>query len=448
MLKLALPVVMTYLGLMLMGVVDLIFVGHVNPVAIGAVGVGTSIFNWVMIFGTGLLMGLDYLVSFAQGAKRPEDGFHALMQGLIAVTAISIPCTALMIYFSGHLDWLSIAEGVRGDAAGYLSVVALSLWPSLVFTACRQYLTANESTWPPLLVLLAANVLNAAMNYALVFGHWGAPALGARGSAWATVASRLLMMITMFVGLWAWDRKRQGFFQTLPVFKVHPAMMRAFLRLGLPSALHMTFEVGVFALSTTLAARLAAEELAAHQIALNIASLTFMVPLGVSSATAVRVGQRLGDGRRSEAAREGWRGIALGVGFMLFSGLVLLSFRAPILGVFTNDARVLDIAYRIILIVALFQLSDGAQVVGAGALRGWGDTRSSMLANLVGHWFVGFPLGITLCFFAGWGLPGLWVGLATGLTAVAAILMAVWRLKSRPQVVRSLNPGSSKSLTF
>jgi MATE family multidrug resistance protein len=210
--------------------------------------------------------------------------------------------------------------------------------------------------------------------------------------------------------------------------------MGQLLRLGFPAAMQMVLEVGVFALATTLAARLPAEALAAHQIVLNIASLTFMVPLGVGSATAVLVGQALGRGEQAGAVTTGWRGFQLGVGFMAISGLAFLLFPGPLLGCYTHDPGVIRIGRSILLLAAFFQLADGTQVVGTGALRGLGDTRAPMIANLCGHWFVGLPLGVWLCFGLRYGLAGLWVGLATGLIVVAAALLWRWWASTRKLV--------------
>ena len=436
MLILALPVILTYLGIMLMGIVDLVFVGRVSASAMGAVGVGTSIFTWFMIFGIGLLAGLDYLVAFAEGAQRPQDGHRAMVQSLIATTLLSIPLTLAIFFVADHLDWLGVNAAVLPEARSYLQLIGPSLWPTLIFNANRQYLTAMNVAIPGMIVLFIANLLNALINYALVLGRLGAPAWGANGSAVATLVSRFAMMVAMSLYLLWWDRRHADFFRTLP-FRYDGAVMREFLKLGLPSALQMTFEVGVFALSTTLAARLTAEALAAHQIVLNIASLTFMVPLGLSAATAILVGQALGRGDPSEAARMGWRGLAMGVSYMATSAAILFFFSGPILALFTSNETVIALASKVILIVALFQLSDGTQVVATGALRGLGDTRSSMIGNLFGHWAVGFPVGLYLCFYANWGIQGLWTGLSLGLTTVAAILLMAWRYRINEKLIGS-----------
>jgi MATE family multidrug resistance protein len=430
MLRLALPVIATYLGIMLMGLVDILFVGRLNAESIGAVGVGTSFFTWVMIFGIGLLAGLDYLVSFAQGAGRPEDGYRALVQSLISTSALSLPMTLVLLALSRHLDLFGIDATVIPLARTYLGILAVSLWPVFVFNACRQYLTALGVAMPGLIALIGGNVVNALANWLLIFGHWGMPQLGVDGSAWATVSARYLMMLGMVAYLLYWDRKHDGFFARVP-FRIEWDRMKRFLSLGLPSALQMLLEVGVFALSTLLAARLTAQALAAHMIVLNIASFTFMVPLGLSSATAVLVGQALGRGDPREARRMGWRGLGSGAAFMTCSGIALFLGHGWLLPFFTMEAAVHEIAAQIILVAALFQLSDGVQVVGTGALRGLGDTRSPLAANLAGHWLVGLPSGLLLCFTLAWGLQGLWVGLSLGLTAVAASLLIVWSIRSR-----------------
>ncbi|MBC7692557.1 MAG: MATE family efflux transporter [Methylotenera sp.] len=429
MLKLATPVVLTYLGLMLMGFVDLLFVGRVSPTAIGAVGVGTSIFIWFMIFGIGLLTGMDYPISHAFGAGKTEEGHRVLNQGLIVSVIMSVPLTVMLLFLNHHLAVFGFNPQILSETQGYLEVIAWSLLPTFVFSALRQYLQAIGIARPALVILVVANVLNALANYALIFGKWGMPALGTVGSAWATFVSRGFMMIVMAIYVWRWDAKHHQYFKKV-VFQYERDLMKTLLRLGTPSALQMLFEVGVFATSTTLAAKLTASELAAHQIVLNTASMTFMVPMGISSATAVLVGQHMGKNDFRGARITGWRGFALGVGFMAFSAVMLLLFPDAILSIYTTDSQVLEVGKSLLLVVALFQLSDGAQVVGTGALRGIADTHSPMYVNLVGHWALGLPVGVYLCFSLHWGVKGLWVGLSSGLTLVALTLVFIWWKKS------------------
>jgi MATE family multidrug resistance protein len=238
------------------------------------------------------------------------------------------------------------------------------------------------------------------------------------------------MLIGLLGYFLVWDRKHERKWNWNRLRYQASAMAEIF-RIGFPAALQMTFEVGVFAVSTTLAASLNATDLAAHQIVLNTASLTFTIPLGVGAATAVLVGQALGKKEWQTATRVGWRGFGLGVSFMAFSCLVLLGFSESILRFFTQDEGILLVGRSILFVAALFQLSDGIQTVGTGALRGLGDTQSAMYCNLCGHWLVGLPLGALLCFRWGWGLRGIWIGLSLGLTVVAAGILIQWWRKSR-----------------
>lgn len=430
MFELALPVVVGYLGIMLMGLVDLITVGHVSATATGAVGIGTSLFSWCMVFGIGLLFGLDYLISTAFGAGKPEDCHRAFVQGVYLAVGVSLPLMSLLIYVSYHLDQLGVHPEVTREAGPYLRILSVSLIPVLLFSACRQYLQGMSIVRPAVVVLAAANVINGLGNYTLVFGHGGLPALGAEGSAWATLLSRLFMMTSMFGYLAWWDSRQLKLLRKLP-FRLSLGPMRELIRLGLPSALQMTFEVGVFTVATTLAARLSPESLAAHQIVLNTASFSFMVPLGVGAATSVLVGQSLGRGDFRGVSKNGWRGFALGCGFMAFSCLIFLIFPSAIVGFYTHDLKVVEVGTGVMMIAAAFQLSDGCQTVATGALRGVGDTRTPAIANLVGHWLVGLPTGIFLCFRLGWGIRGLWVGLSIGLTTVALTLLWKWRRESK-----------------
>jgi MATE family multidrug resistance protein len=430
MLELALPVIISYLGIMTMGLVDLICVGRVSPVALGAVGVGTSIFSWFMIFGMGLLAGLDYLVSHAYGADKKHEAHLSWAQGFWVSWILGIPTTLALIYVSQHLDWLGINPEVIAPSRDYLFILSLSLIPVYLFGASRQFLQAQGVARPAAVILIVANLVNALANWILVLGHAGFPAMGAIGSAYATTMARIFMMLSIFGVHFLHDRRRDNHFQHFGI-PINKDSMRKLIKLGLPSALQMTFEVGGFAFSTTLAARLASQALAAHQIVLNVASMTFMVPLGISSATAVLVGREMGRGDKIAAARVGWKGLGIGVGFMAVSSLCLLLFSTYIIEFYTTNPEVHAMAANILLIAALFQLSDGAQVVASGALRGLADTKTAMIANLFGHWGIGLPVGMALCFAYGRGLAGLWIGLALGLTAVAVSLVWRWSHLSR-----------------
>jgi MATE family multidrug resistance protein len=267
--------------------------------------------------------------------------------------------------------------------------------------------------------------VNVVVNWMLIQGKWGAPALGVNGAALATLISRIYMAALLVGVVFVHERSRRS-----PLWHVQRWIDRhrllALWRLGLPAAMQLMLEVGSFAAATAFIGRLDAASLAAHQIALNVASVSFMVPLGIASAGAVRVGHAIGRVDPHGAARAGWAAISIAAAFMACAGLSMILFPHALIGVFTTDAGVLSVGVSLLAIAAMFQLFDGIQVASTGVLRGAGDTHTPMVANLVGHWLFGLPLGYVLCFVFGWGAAGLWMGLSAGLIAVGLVLLVVW----------------------
>jgi MATE family multidrug resistance protein len=429
-LALAGPVVAAEVGWMTMGLVDTMMVGRVSAEAIGAVGVGGAVAFTVGIFGMGLLLGLDYTVANAIGAQRMDDARRWLVQGLWLALLVALPGTALVWWAMPLLAWAGVRPEVLPQAVLYGRAVGWSLLPLLLMTALRRYLQAVELVRPIMLIVVTANIVNIAANWVFVFGHLGFPALGAEGAGWATCASRLYMAVCLVVCVVQHDRRTGGLLRHVP-HAPDWARLRQLTALGVPAAGQLALECGVFAAATTLAAQLEPAALAAHQIALNVAALSFMVPLGVSSAAAVRVGQAVGRRDPDGTTRAGWTALALGGAFMLAAGCVFVAFPEIVLRTFTTDVGVLATGATLLRVAALFQLFDGLQVVGTGVLRGVGDTRTPMIANLVGHWVLGLPVGSALCFFWGWGVVGLWVGLSLGLIAVALVLVQAWSRRVR-----------------
>jgi MATE family multidrug resistance protein len=419
-LQITIPVALTYFGLMALGMVDLLLVGRIGAAEQGAVGVGTSFFAWFLVFGIGLLSAMDYFVSTAFGSGRPHDAASMLIQGLWTSTWLALPLTAVLLGIATRMELFGVHPAVAPLAAGYLKVLALSLWPVYLFAAARNYLQALHRVWEAFALLIAANALNWILNMAWI------PQLGVEGSAWATVASRVLMAAAM-VGLALWHARPE-----LRSLQRGPALKEQFelLRLGLPAALQGTAEAGVFALSTILAARLAPEAVAAHQIVLNLASMTFMVPLGIGTAAAVCVGFFLGRSEPGRARTEGWRALRYTLLFMSCTAILFSLAARPLLEIYTRDSGVLALAVPVMVVVALFQLFDGTQTVLTGALRGWGDTKSAFYLNLAGHWALGLPIGLWLGFSRKMGILGIWIGLATGLTAVALALLWTWNQRT------------------
>lgn len=430
MLLLATPVVLAEVGWMTMGLVDTLMVGGLGPEAIGAVGIGTSLFMGVAIFAMGLLLGLDTLVSQAFGAGREGECHGWLLHGAALSLGLAVPVTLVLRLLSSGLGAWGLHPTVLSLLRPYLDALTWSVLPLLLYAAFRRYLQGMGVVRPVMAALVAANLLNLFANWVLIHGRLGAPALGVAGSAWATVIARIGMAATLLVVILYRERGRKPGVLA-PPWRIDRGRMRLLVSLGLPAAMQITLEVGVFAAATALAGRLAPTSLAAHQIAINIVSFTFMVPLGVASAGAVRVGQAIGRRDHEGAARSGWTAILFGAVSMLGSAAVFLVLARPLIGAFTPDAAVIEIGASLLVVGAMFQIFDGLQAVATGVLRGIGDTRTPMLWNFGAHWIIGLPLGYVLCFPAGHGVIGLWWGLSVGLIICGVALTGVWARQAR-----------------
>jgi MATE family multidrug resistance protein len=437
MIHLAVPVVLSELGWIAMGVVDTIMVGRVSAEAIGAVGVGSMLFFALGILGTGLLLGLDTLVPQAFGAGDLDDCHHTLFQALYLCLALAPTLMVLMVVMLPLLrDW-GLHPAVLELAIPYIRALIWSTAPLLLFTAFRHYLQGMSLVRPVMFVLISANLVNVFSNWLLIYGRLGLPALGAEGAGWATCIARIYMCLGLLSYI-LYREHRYDIGLSRRSLKLDLRRIWHLVRLGFPAALQRALEIGVFAAATALAGRLDPVSLAAHQIAMNIATVTFMVPLGISSAGAVRVGQALGRLDPQGARRSGWTALLLAAAFMSVAGLTLFLIPRIILRGFTTDQEVIATGVALLFIAAFFQLFDGVQVVATGILRGAGDTRTPVVTNLVGHWLMGLPIGYVLCFELGWKAPGLWVGLSVGLIAVGVLLLYVWaqRVEMKPQTRR------------
>lgn len=440
MLALAVPVVIAELGWMVMGMVDTLMVGGVSAAAIGAVGLGSALFMAVGIFAMGMLLGLDTLVSQAYGAGRLDECHRWFVHGIFLALVLTVPVMGILMVMSASLDKWGFDPVVGELTRSYLDVVTWSAPPLLLYFASRRYLQGMGSVRPVMTALILANLLNAVANWALIYGRLGAPALGVAGAAWATVLSRLCMAgYLLWVIVRRERRRRPGLFETS--FRLERVRLSCLSSLGLPAALQLTLEVGVFAAGSVLAGQLNAVSLAAHQIAMNLAGFTFMVPLGLASAGAVRVGHAVGRRDGVGAARAGWTALLFGALAMASAAALFNGFPRPLIGAFTNDAGVLAIGVSLLAIAAVFQLFDGLQGVATGVLRGLGDTRTPMLWNLGAHWGVGLPIAYILTFPLGLGVIGLWWGLSTGLIICGVALVMVWRRRIRAVLALLASPS-------
>lgn len=431
--RLALPVAGVQLGFMLMGTVDTAMLGHFSAEALAAGAIGNVLSYTLLLLASGTLAALDPLMTQAHGAGDwPAMNGH-LQRGLVLAAALTVPVSLGMLDISPLLKLLGEPPGVAVSAAAYTRYLIWGNLPLLLYTVLRQGLQAMSVVRPALAATVFGNVVNALANYALVFGHWGAPRLGVVGSACATSLSRWMTFAWLLLaGRRALSVFWRGF--TAEAFAVRRQLR--LLRIGLPIGLHQSIELSFFLAIALLMGRLGTIALAGHQIAINLASLSFMVPLGISGAATTRVGNAIGRGDMAAARRAAVACLGLGAGVMtLFAAAFALAPRF-LSGLYTHEAAVIAVASTLLPIAAAFQVFDGTQVVGAGVLRGVADTTLPAASALLGFLLIGLPAGWGLAFAAGWGARGLWWGITLGIAVVATLLVARIAFRLRRHVTR------------
>jgi MATE family multidrug resistance protein len=431
--RLALPVVGVQLGLMLMGTVDSAMLGHLSAGALAAGAIGHIVSFTLLISGIGLLSALDPLVSQAWGAGDLRAIGGHLQRGILLAAAAAVPISIAMWDLRPFLVLLGQTPQVVADATLYTHILVWGNLPFLLFVVLRQALLAMGIVAPSATAIVFGNLVNVAANYCLIFGHWGAPALGLAGSSCATSAARWSMFLWLLVG---------GRRALLPVWRgftreaVELARHLRLLRIGLPIGVHQCLELALFLFVALLMGRLGVAALAGHQIAINLASLSFMVPLGIAGAAATRVGHAIGRGDMPGARRTAAVCLALGAGVMLLFAAAFALAPHFLARLYSADPAVVGTAAALLPIAAVFQVFDGTQVVSAGVLRGAADTTLPAAIALLGYLLLGLPIGWYLGFGAGYGPRGLWWGLTAGLAIVAALLVARILQRFRGELAR------------
>jgi MATE family multidrug resistance protein len=435
---LAVPLIVAYVGQMLMGLVDSLMLGRFSEAALAGSGIAGSILFSITALGMGVVMGLDTLIPQALGAGERDNARRLWWSGVRVCVVFGLPITLVIAASPALLGLFDVDAEVAGEASVYIWARLPGVIPFLIFVAQRSYLQALGTTRPIVFAMVAGNLLNAGLDALLIHGDAGllavglpaigAPPLGSMGAALATVLVSLGSMTIAGIAVAARNRELEP-----EPRRVDPALFRKTWHLGLPVGLQLLAEVGVFSLTAVLAGRLGKTPAAAHQIAIALASFSFSMALGVGAATSVRVGRAVGGRDPPGVRRAGAVGIGLGTGLMGVSAIVFAAIPDRLAALFTDQAHVIDAAVPLLRIAALFQISDAVQAVVAGALRGAGDTRSTFIANVCGHYLVGFPIAVLLAFGLDQGAVGLWTGLIAGLTATAiALSVRFFRLARRP----------------
>ena len=432
--RLAVPVVISQLGIMLMGVVDTMMLGHLSAEALAAGALGNILTYCPMILGYGILTALDPLVSQAHGAEDAAAIGGHLQRGLVMAAALTVPIVLLLLDVRPFLNLLGQAPEVSRDTAAFARGILWGILPYFLFVALRQTLQAMSHVRSAAVAIAVGNVCNLAFNWILIFGRLGAPALGVRGSAFSTSISRWVMFLYLLIA----SRRRlapywRGFTSEATALREHLRM----LRIGVPIGLHNTVELMIFATAAVLIGQIGVTALAGHQIALNLASLTYMVPLGISGAAATRVGNAIGRRDPTGARLSAEACLMMGAGTMLGCAVLFMILPGPLARLYTQDPAVIAMVEILLPIAAAFQVFDGLQVVSAGVLRGAADTTLPAAVAFVGYWLIGLPVGWALAFRAGLGPRGLWWGLTVGLAAVALLLLLRIAVRLRRPLARA-----------
>ncbi len=431
--RLAAPVALIQLGLMSMGVVDTMMLGHLSASALAAGALGHISTLSFLVLGGGILAALDPLVSQAHGAEdRKAVGDH-LQRGIVLALAMVLPCALLLWDVSPALRLAGQPAAVVGEAAAFSRAIIWGLPAYYLFVTLRQTLQAMSVVRHTAVTIVVGNLANIFGNWVLIYGHLGMPALGVRGSAYSTSICRTAMFLWLLLA----SRRAlapywRGFTREAFDLRRHLRL----LRLGLPIGLHQSFEIVFFITLALLMGRMGVTQLAGHQIAINLASVSFMVPLGISGAAATRVGNAIGRRDMPGARRAAAACLLLGAGVMVVFAAIFAFVPAPLARLYTLDPVVIAMATALLPIAAVFQVFDGIQVVGAGVLRGAADTTYPAGLALVGFWLIGLPAGWALAFTAGQGPRGLWWGATIALAAVAFLLLARIAHRFRGEIER------------
>jgi MATE family multidrug resistance protein len=436
-LRLAVPGVVVQVGVMQMGVVVPVMVGHRQGASssLAAVALGHLYFFGIGVFGMGTLMVLDPVVAQAVGARDEDAVARGIQRGVLLAVILALPSIGVLLVAEPALELARQPAAVVPLAAAYILRLAPGVLPFFLFIVFRQSLQSLRRTAPIVISIVVANLVNGGLNWLLIFGHGPLQPMGVLGSAWATTVSRWVLA-GLLVAL-AWRDLRPRLRRRLAeVWDMEP--LGRMLRLGLPIGFQYVLEFGAFALVALMMGWLGTRQMAGHQVAINLASLTFMVPLGVGDAASVLVGHAVGRADPIGARSSARAALICGAGFMSCTALVFLSLPHALARLYTLDPGVVAVAAALIPLAGVFQVFDGLQVVAGGILRGLGETRVAMMVNVLGYWLLGLPVSYLLGFRAGWGPVGLWWGLVVGLGVVATALLTRVRIALRREQGRVL----------
>ena len=414
-LNLSFPIMIGQLGHITVGVVDSIMIGNVSIPQLGAVSLSTSIFGFILLFCIGLSYGITPLIS----SKKSDDNYISMtfFNGLYLNMFFTILLVIITIYSKYFLKYLGQDEEVLFHTYKYLDIISISLVPLMLFQTFKQFIEGLGFTKPAMFISIFSNVINILLNAILIFGLFGFPRLEIVGAAYATLISRIFMFIIIFI--YCFNSKRfQKYILRLNI-SLNYMSFKAIFSIGFTSGLQYIFEVGAFTVATVIIGSIGAIQLASHQIALNLASISYMIASGIGSASMISLGHYFGVGDKSEIRKSGYSNFILVLILMSIPAFIFIVFRDILPSFYVDDYEVISLASSLLIIAGFFQLSDGIQAVGLGILRGIRDTKIPTLVTFISYWVIAVPLSYYLGIISDYGLFGVWVGLSVGLTIAA-----------------------------
>jgi len=419
--KLAIPVSIGQIGHIMMGVVDSLMVGRVGTVPLAAAALVNGLFFLVLVLGIGMTMAITPLVAIAKGEKNDDECGMILRQALLVNIVFALLLFLLIFFGADFIQYMNQPPEVVAQASSYMKILAFSAIPFLLFQVYRQFLEGISAVKPPMVIAVAANIFNAFSNWILIFGNLGFNAMGLQGAGISTFLTRTLMAVILVYYVIA-SPKFKSYDPTLRYKMINKKVIKRVISIGLPSGLQYFLEVGAFAFSAIMIGWLGAVPLAAHQIAINLASVTYMIILGIAAAGTIRVGTALGKKSKSEVRLAGFTTIGLAITVMFCFAIIFIAFRHFLPTLYVDELPVIKLASSLLIVAALFQLFDGTQATAVGVLRGLTDVKIPLIISFGAYWIIGVPISYIFAFSLGFGAVGVWLGFLAGLSSVAISL--------------------------
>ena len=428
--KLAIPVAIGQLGHIMLGVTDSIMVGRVGAVPLAASSLVNSVVYLIVVFGLGMTLAITPLVSIARGKEQKDQCGVILRQSLLLNIVVTLVLLGGLLILADMIKYLNQEEAVAVQAASYAKIIAFSIIPFMIFQVYRQFIEGLSFTKPAMYITLAANLVNVFGNWVFIYGNLGMPAYGLDGAGYSTLITRSFMAAIMIIYV-PREKRFQEYDPSFRFRNINWPVIKELARVGVPTGFQNFFEIGAFSFSAIMIGWLGSTQLAAHQIALSMAAISFMVALGISAAGTIRVGHAYGRKNIDDVRRSGFLTAIFTSSVMACFGVVFVTFRDQLPLIFSEDPAVIQIAASLIIVAALFQISDGAQVAGLGILRGITDVRVPMIITFIAYWIIALPIGYFLGFILKMEVVGIWIGLSAGLSAAAIMLNLRFGIKTK-----------------